>query len=85
VTVDQQLVPLTGVIKPANEPQTNQIGRRGARSLVVETTHSDWTPFSARPALIENPELGALLLTLSREIALAETSMIVVRQRPPSG
>ena len=77
-TIDQQLVPLTGVIKPANEPHTNQIGRRGARSLVIETTHSDWTPFFARPALIENPEFGALLLTLCREIALAETSAIIV-------
>jgi AraC family transcriptional regulator len=77
-TIDQQLVPLTGVIKPANEPHTNQIGRRGARSLVIETTHPDWTPFFERPAVIENPALGALLLTLSREIALAETSVIVV-------
>jgi hypothetical protein len=48
-TIDQQLVPLTRVIEPANEPHTNQIGPRGARSLVIETTHSDWTPFFARP------------------------------------
>jgi AraC family transcriptional regulator len=77
-TIRHQLVPLTGVIKPAHEPHTNRIGRRGARSLVVETHDADWTPFFSRPAVLESPELVALLLKVSGEIALEHPSAAVI-------
>lgn len=75
--IRQSLAPLTGVIKPPHEPHANRIGKRGARSLIIETADAHSTRFE-QPALLEKPELSVLILTAAKEISLAEPTAIVV-------